>query len=558
MKTLTTIFCLTGALLLVIAEKSFALPSCPSNPNAYYDNCFGNATYANGDKYFGEFKDDKRNLHGTLTYANGDKHVGEFKDDKRNGQGTYISANGDKYAGQFTDDQRSGHGTYIFANGGKYVGQFKNDKYNGLGIYIFSNGDRYVGQFTDDKANGQGTLTYGNGNQYDYDNKDKSQNPFTYADGKVKKRAFKINLTLHSGVFITALQKWRTLAEQGNADAQYNVGWIYQYVQDIPQDYRTAVKWYRLAAEQGHIDAQNYLGTMYEKGKGVPQDDKVAMKWWKLAAEQGSIQAQNNLGWMHDFNGDYKTAVKWYKLAAEQGYAHAQYNLGFIYDFKHEDFKNAVKWYKLAAEQGVARAQKRLKKLQKWIIEEKPTPIVNVNDLQETSSETQRELERLRKEIIQLIKKEKKISEPQLIPKKSISALGYLISTTGHIITNQHIVSKCNKITVRDSAEKFYFTEVINIDRENDLALLKISPLKMSSVGTKDLIQKLGVKIVTLASDSLLRAEDLDLGVKASKVRQFLVDSGLAKKWPQFSKNISTKELAKIIDRQAVRVICHR
>ncbi len=42
-------------------------------------------TFANGDKYVGEYKDDKRNGQGTFKFADGTKYVGEFKDDKLNG-----------------------------------------------------------------------------------------------------------------------------------------------------------------------------------------------------------------------------------------------------------------------------------------------------------------------------------------------------------------------------------------------------------------------------------------------------------------------------------------
>ena len=42
---------------------------------------------------------------GTYTYANGDKYVGEWKDGVMHGQGTFTWANGDKYVGEFKDDK---------------------------------------------------------------------------------------------------------------------------------------------------------------------------------------------------------------------------------------------------------------------------------------------------------------------------------------------------------------------------------------------------------------------------------------------------------------------
>ena len=75
-------------------------------------------------------------------------------------------------------------------------------------------------------------------------------------------------------------------AEQGNANAQNNLGVMYDSGKGVPQSYQEAVKWYRLAAEQGNANAQNNLGAMYGSGKGVPQDFVQAHKWINLAASR--------------------------------------------------------------------------------------------------------------------------------------------------------------------------------------------------------------------------------------------------------------------------------
>ena len=125
----------------------------------------------------------------------------------------------------------------------------------------------------------------------------------------------------------------RLAAEQGNADAQYSLGVMYDDGRGVPQDGAEAVKWYRLAAEQGYSLAQFNLGVMYAHGsRGVPQDGAEAVKWYRLAAEQGRASAQHNLGLMYqDGRGvpqDGAEAVKWYRLAAEQGHASAQFLVG--------------------------------------------------------------------------------------------------------------------------------------------------------------------------------------------------------------------------------------
>jgi TPR repeat protein len=50
------------------------------------------------------------------------------------------------------------------------------------------------------------------------------------------------------GDFATALREWRPLAEQGLADAQFNLGFMYRNGDGVPQDDTEAVRWYRLAA----------------------------------------------------------------------------------------------------------------------------------------------------------------------------------------------------------------------------------------------------------------------------------------------------------------------
>ncbi len=74
------------------------------------------------------------------------------------------------------------------------------------------------------------------------------------------------------GDYVTALREWRPLAEQGDVNAQFLLGAMYDKGLGVPQDYAEAVKWYRKAAEQGYAGAQNNLAFMYDDGEGVKQD----------------------------------------------------------------------------------------------------------------------------------------------------------------------------------------------------------------------------------------------------------------------------------------------
>ena len=168
-------------------QASRGLPPCLGDPaTSFWTNCVGTFIAPSGQKYVGEFRDDKANGQGTLTFPSGEKYVGEFKDDKRNGQGTHTFPSGQKYVGEFKDDKQNGLGTYTFPSGQKYVGEFKDNERNGRGTYTFPSGEKYVGEYRDGKRNGQGTHTLPSGQKYVgefRDGKRNGQGIFTFPDG---------------------------------------------------------------------------------------------------------------------------------------------------------------------------------------------------------------------------------------------------------------------------------------------------------------------------------------------------------------------------------------
>ena len=87
-----------------------------------------------------------------------------------------------------------------------------------------------------------------------------------------------------AGDYATVLQEWRPLAEQGNVEAQYNLGRMYDAGKGVMQDHAEAVRLYRMASEQGNADAQFHLALMYHDGQGVPQDFVTAHMWYNIAA----------------------------------------------------------------------------------------------------------------------------------------------------------------------------------------------------------------------------------------------------------------------------------
>jgi len=160
-------------------------------------------------------------------------------------------------------------------------------------------------------------------------------------------------------------EKWyRKAAEQGNADAQYELGIWYL----DGDDEKAAVKWVRKAAEQGHMDAQYELGEWYANwldfDDGMHYCDRPEVeKWFRKAAEQGHMDAQYELGQWYSYGDEQNAeeAEKWYRKAAEQGNADAQYELGQWYSRGDEqNAGEAEKWYRKAAEQGHWEAREKL------------------------------------------------------------------------------------------------------------------------------------------------------------------------------------------------------
>ena len=125
------------------------------------------------------------------------------------------------------------------------------------------------------------------------------------------------------GDYAVALREWRPLAERGHPTAQFNLGVMYEVIQNVPQDHDEARKWYHRAAEQGLTAAQHRLGVIYREGWRAPQNYAEALKWFRKAAEQGHADAQYNLGAMYDRGlgvaQDYVKAHMWFNLAVAHG-----------------------------------------------------------------------------------------------------------------------------------------------------------------------------------------------------------------------------------------------
>lgn len=196
---------------------------------------------------------------------------------------------------------------------------------------------------------------------------------------------------------------YQKAAEQGNAGAQFNLGFCYYRGVGVGVNHKQTIYWYQKAAAQGDASAQYHLGVFYQNGScGMIKCLAVAVVYYQAAANQGHKKAitrlanmgealikannltsksepstvadlddpvvQNKIGMLYQDSNEYtdknnEAAFKWFQLAAKQGNILAQNYLGFCFGQGNGVNKNdqlSFYWYQQAAKQGDAGAQNRI------------------------------------------------------------------------------------------------------------------------------------------------------------------------------------------------------
>ena len=111
-----------------------------------------------GNVFYGNWVDDKKDGKGKVTYSNGDIYDGDWSKNNIQGTGMFIYANGDKYDGEWINSQRNGKGTFTSNAGEKYIGEWKDDIRTGQGTFTDNQGNKYKGEWNRNIMNGQGHL----------------------------------------------------------------------------------------------------------------------------------------------------------------------------------------------------------------------------------------------------------------------------------------------------------------------------------------------------------------------------------------------------------------
>lgn len=149
----------------------------------------------------------------------------------------------------------------------------------------------------------------------------------SFQDGLAKMEAGQVN---------EAVAIWAGLAEQGQLEALYALGLVFESgAPGIVPDAMLAADYYRRAADGGLAEAQTNLGLLYAEGRGVAESQDKAVALWLEAAKKNNAIAQFNLGLAY-FSGrgieqDVPEALGLILVAALQGLPQAHYAIGQFY-----------------------------------------------------------------------------------------------------------------------------------------------------------------------------------------------------------------------------------
>ncbi len=97
----------------------------------------------------------------------------------------------------------------------------------------------------------------------------------------------KIIEAMERGDYATVFKISLPLAEQGDADAQNNIGFMYKEGQGVSRDYVQAYMWLDLAAKKGHEDAKHdraVVGGKLTKDR-IAEAEGLARQWLEKHCE---------------------------------------------------------------------------------------------------------------------------------------------------------------------------------------------------------------------------------------------------------------------------------
>jgi uncharacterized protein len=136
----------------------------------------------------------------------------------------------------------------------------------------------------------------------------------------------------------------QTRAENGDANAQNQLGEMYMTGESVDENKQAAILWFRKSARQGNAEAMCNLAAAYYDGAGVATDDSLSLAWFLAAQKAGCARATDAVQ-RAESQLPPRTVAKAYQLPAEM-YANGE-------DLP-KDQAEAARWWQKAATGGDA------------------------------------------------------------------------------------------------------------------------------------------------------------------------------------------------------------
>ena len=266
----------------------------------------------------------------------------------------------------------------------------------------------------------------------------------------------------------------RQAADKGEPAAQNLIGaWLANGANGYPKDEINALAWFKLAADQKNAAAMQSLGAFAELGlAGITQDNLVALDWYKKSGELGYAPGMTAAGRMYAMgrgvSADGGEALRWLRRGAAANHYEAFQWIANVYEFgRGGTAKNpllAYAWYLAIPANASERVLKSVASGK-----ERLTKTLSASEIQEAEKQSNSVVMVNRVSIItaQISAKPGASSGPRTGGYGS----GVVVSDTGDIVTNEHVINNCVRIRIQPLGVS---VKMIAKDARNDLALLRV------------------------------------------------------------------------------------
>jgi S1-C subfamily serine protease len=340
-----------------------------------------------------------------------------------------------------------------------------------------------------------------------------------------------------------ACARFEEAARERVAQAWLRLGYCHAQGLGRPVDKALAAQWFQRAAETGMPAAQTAWGLALQRGDGVTRDPELALSWFGRAAQAGDSNAALALGRAYESgNGaqrDLSLAGRWMQHAADQRNPAAQLALAQWYlagQVLERAPLMAYAWSHIASESALRLGDPVTAGYlaqQAVAVRRQATAMLGTDELIEAqrlaaqwrpgslalrpvaSPDSSSDLARSGSPVApsrvappeaagveggraqQAAQSAGLVSTQPAAPAEPAIRIGtgsgFYVSRSGHVVTNEHVVRDCREVRIAENQP----AQVIAIDRQADLALLKAAPVSRSAILRADSTVHQGEDVVT-------------------------------------------------------------